>query len=44
MGLQIDDVCELCLYWRDKIVASEFRINPWHPGAGPGLELQKGEA
>jgi len=43
MGLHIETVCELCTDWRDKIAASEFRINPWHPGAGPRLELQKRE-
>jgi len=41
MGLHIEAVCQLCSDLRERIVASEFRINPWYPGAGPRLELQK---
>jgi hypothetical protein len=41
MGLQIEAVCELCTDWRENILTSEFRINPWSPGAGPQLNLQK---
>ena len=41
MGLHIDAVCKECTSWREKILSSEFLINPWRPGAGPRWELQK---
>lgn len=40
MGLHIEAVCELCSDWREKILESQMRVNPWRPGAGPRLELQ----
>jgi hypothetical protein len=41
MNLDIEAVCALCEGWREKILASDFRINPWQPALGPRLELQK---
>jgi hypothetical protein len=41
MGLQVVDVSDLCTEWRHKIEASEFRINPWSPGAGPRLNISR---
>ncbi|MEI8292698.1 MAG: DUF309 domain-containing protein [bacterium] len=41
MGLPIGDVCELGSGLKEKIRSSEFLVNPWRPGAGPRLELQK---
>jgi hypothetical protein len=41
MGLQVDVVSDVCTEWRNKIEASEFRINPWSPGAGPRLSISR---
>jgi hypothetical protein len=41
MGLQIQSVCGLCLDWREKIIASDYRINPWSPINTPRLDLEK---
>lgn len=43
MDLDIEAVCALCTGWREQILASDFRINPWQPAAGPRLELQKSD-
>jgi hypothetical protein len=41
MGLDIESACALCTDWREQILGSDFRINPWQPSSGPRLELQK---
>ena len=41
MNLDIEAVCALCTDWREQILTSDFRINPWQPASGPRLELQK---
>lgn len=40
MGLDVQAVCELCRDWRSRILASEYRTNPWSPLEAPRLQLE----
>ena len=38
-GLDVAALCQLLRAYADKIVASEYKANPWSPGTAPKLEL-----
>ena len=41
-GLDVAALCQLLLECADRIVASDYKINPWSPETAPRLELSSG--
>jgi predicted metal-dependent hydrolase len=39
-GLDVEALCQLLRAYVDKIVASNYRTNPWSPSVAPKLELR----
>jgi predicted metal-dependent hydrolase len=39
-GLDVAAFCELLREWADRIVASDYKINPWSPETAPKLKLE----
>src|SRR5882672_9752182 len=38
-GLDVAALCQLLRTWADRIVASDYKTNPWSPETAPKLEL-----
>ncbi len=38
-GLDVAALCQLLRTWADRIVASDYTINPWSPETAPKLQL-----